>query len=159
VAKDEGENLDFDDFALPDAPLDFDGESLVAGEATEEASAPLLSQPLAAPQPVEAAAADPHEERYAQNLRAAEAETKANRAAKKEARRRSRPSFWEALSRVDLYTVMLGVALLAVTLAVLCLLGELASYRFDIKAKAGKTAIPQVSWATQSGCASTMPLA
>ena len=55
----------------------------------------------------------------------------------------------EAITRAEPYTVMLAIALLAIVIAVSCLLLELWRYGFDIKAK---TAIAPAS---QSGLAST----
>ena len=57
--------------------------------------------------------------------------------------------------KADLYTVMLATALLAVLISLLGLLLELQSYHFDIKAKTGKAAAQQVSWAAQFGPAIT----
>jgi hypothetical protein len=149
----ESEKRDFDDLLLPDASLEFGGTLPAAGDADSgEMLAPQISEP-----PAETAAVTKRQqdEQYAKELRAedlysAQLRSEDPRADRSEAergktRQRSMAGFLETLSKANLYTVLLGAALLAVAIAVLCLLGELGRYRFDIKANEGKATMQKMS--------------
>lgn len=55
-----------------------------------------------------------------------------------EQEKEEKPSFLEKLADASPYTVMLGISLAAVVIAVVCLLLELREYDFDIKAEGAK---------------------
>lgn len=117
VAKGEGENADFAEFK----PL---GDDL--GEAE------LFSQPAAAEDLSAAAVVGDFPEAQP----APEESGKATAVEEDQAAEPAQPkrSFLETLGKVSPYTVMLGVALAAILVAVACLLLELNSYSFDVRA-------------------------
>lgn len=52
-----------------------------------------------------------------------------------------KPSLRERLRQVDIFTIMLGLAVLAITLAVIFLAIELARYQWDTSARSARQAV------------------
>lgn len=76
-----------------------------------------------------------------------------------EEEKEAKPSLLARLAEASPYTVMLGISLGALVIAVLCLVLELKSYDFDISAKSarGRVALPQTYSAAHSTTAAAWP--
>lgn len=133
VAKDEGELPDFDD-------LDLLGDGLTEGEPLDSSSLPDDS---VVPQV---------DEDVTHELKEDEPDDKSKRKKKGKSKRKKKDKIREeisekgegeqagggllaAIGNASPYTVMLGLALLAIAIAVFCLFKELGRYDYDIKAE------------------------
>lgn len=142
VAKDEGELPDFDDLDLP-------GDGLTEGEFLESSSLPDDS---VVPQ---------FDEDVTHELKEDEPDGKSKRKKKDKIRKeisekgegeQAGGGLLAAIGNASPYTVMLGLALLAIAIAVFCLFKELGRYDYDIKAETRPVVMAP---GIQSGPAST----
>jgi len=79
---------------------------------------------------------------------------------KKEKAKKPRVSLSERLEKVNPYTVLLGLAILALLAGILCLYLELDTYKFDTKAEEAKTLVMArpLQFAAPSAMAAACPI-
>jgi hypothetical protein len=138
LPKDDRE-LPEDDLDMPEGDLDFPEDDLSMPEPEGELPTPAEE---AAP-PLDEATFDESAAPQIDPATASQVRTGRSKKAKKEKKAKEKkvkkpkaPSDrWQWLLRADPFTVMLALSLLAILIAVFCLVLELARYGFDIKAE------------------------
>ena len=152
----ENETPDFDELQLP-------GDDLTAAEPSEASAsadkevAPSSDQETK-PELEKAEAEDQSEEKKGRKKKEKKTRKKKQRLPKEEKEEEKSGGLLQAVSRASPYTVMLGLALLAIMIAIFCVFKELGRYDYDIKADKAKGPVVTVP-AVQFGPASTIEAA
>ncbi len=149
----EGENPDLDPLDLPgDEPV----EAEASAEPTDTGAEDLAREPAGGEEPTTEESVGEGEEPTAEEggEEVEEAAPEEGEEGEEEKKQKLAGRVLEAIAKTDSYTVMLGISLLAIVIAIFCLLMELAAYDNDIKAEGARQ--PAMAWpADQFGPAST----